>query len=60
MVLKSFGELKSVRSFAPVPSKFPNPKGVITKETLRDVMRMDMGDLELERWKSRGVKVKWR
>ena len=60
MVLKSLSELSTVRSKVKEPSKFVNPKGVVTRETFWELLNMPMSDLELERWKSRGVKVRWR
>jgi hypothetical protein len=59
-VLRSFEELKSVRSFQPEKSKFVNPKGVVTRETFYELLSLPMSDVELERWKSKGVRIKWR
>jgi hypothetical protein len=58
--LRSFAELSQVRSgFTSAPTNIPNIKGVVTKETFRDVQSIPMTEIELERWKGRKGRINW-
>lgn len=57
--LRSFSELATTRHRFSAPTNIPNIRGVLSKETFREVQSIVMTEIELERWKGRKARVNW-